>query len=81
MYPAVTLARYMVSSKFWFQSFQNWQSEFLAILCIVLFTVYLRDRGSPQSKPVHAPHAETTGCGGGWLICDWASLRGRSRYM
>jgi hypothetical protein len=50
---------YVTSSRFWFESFQNWQSEFLAIASMVWLAVYLRQRGSPESKPVHAPHAET----------------------
>jgi hypothetical protein len=50
---------YLTSSRFWFESFQNWQSEFLAIASMVWLAVYLRQRWSPESKPVHAPHAET----------------------
>jgi hypothetical protein len=46
-------------SEFWFQSFQNWQSEFLAVGTIVVLTVFLRQRGSAESKPVHAPHRTT----------------------
>ena len=56
-----TLAEYVVSARFWFESFQNWQSEFLAIAAMVWLAVYLRQRWSPESKPVHAPHDET-GC-------------------
>jgi hypothetical protein len=52
-------ADYLVSSRFWFESFQNWQSEFLAIAAMVWLAVYLRQRWSPESKPVHAPHDET----------------------
>ena len=44
--------------QFWFQSFQNWQSEFLAVASLVLLSVVLRQRGSPESKPVAAPHEE-----------------------
>jgi hypothetical protein len=51
--------RYLTTSRFWFESFQNWQSEFLAVAAIVVFTIFLRERGSPESKPVHAPHAMT----------------------
>jgi len=47
---------YVASSRFWFESFQNWQSEFLAIASMVWLAVYLRQRGSPESKPVHASH-------------------------
>ncbi len=51
--------QFATSAHFWFQSFQNWQSEFLAVAAIVLFTVVLRQRGSPESKPVAAPHDQT----------------------
>ena len=50
---------YLSDSRFWFESFQNWQSEFLSVLCIVLFSIYLRQKGSPQSKPVDAPSSQT----------------------
>ena len=46
-------------SEFWFQSFQNWQSEFLAVGSIVLLSVFLRQRGSAESKPVSAAHGST----------------------
>jgi hypothetical protein len=57
--PPETLVEYWTSSQFWFESFQNWQSEFLAVLAIVVLTIFLRQRGSPQSKPVAAPHHVT----------------------
>jgi hypothetical protein len=57
--PEVTVAGYVASSRFWFESFQNWQSEFLSVAAIVLLTVWLRQKGSPESKPVDAPHSET----------------------
>lgn len=50
---------YLVSPRFWFESFQNWQSEFLSIALMVWLAVYLRQRWSPESKPVHAGHGET----------------------
>ncbi len=50
---------FMQSSSFWFQSFQNWQSEFLAVGAIVGLTVVLRQKGSAESKPVAAPMSET----------------------
>lgn len=50
---------YLGTAQFWFESFQNWQSEFLAVAVIVGASVYLRYRGSAESKPVHAPHRET----------------------
>lgn len=53
------LRDFVLSSQFWFESFQNWQSEFLSMFAIVVFTIFLRQRGSPQSKPVAAPHSET----------------------
>jgi hypothetical protein len=54
-----TAGDYIMSSRFWFESFQNWQSEFLSVFAIVILSVYLRQKGSPQSKPVDAPHSET----------------------
>ena len=57
--PAETVGNYITSSRFWFESFQNWQSEFLSVFAIVILSVYLRQKGSPQSKPVDAPHSET----------------------
>jgi hypothetical protein len=54
----VTVPGYMRSSRFWFESFQNWQSEFLATGSVVLLTVWLRQRGSPESKPVDMAHDE-----------------------
>ena len=58
--PAVSLWQYVGGSQFWFESFQNWQSEFLAVALIVWASVYLREKGSAESKPVHTPHAETS---------------------
>ena len=55
----VTMLQYLGTSQFWFESFQNWQSEFLAVAVIVFASVYLRQRGSPESKPVAEPHYET----------------------
>ena len=57
--PPPDLWDYLFSARFWFESFQNWQSEFLSIAAMVWLAVYLRQRGSPESKPVHAPHDET----------------------
>jgi hypothetical protein len=56
---AVSGAEYVGTSRFWFESFQNWQSEFMVVAVLAVATVYLRQRGSPQSKPVAAPHDET----------------------
>lgn len=55
----VSVGEYLQTSRFWFESFQNWQSEFLAIAAMVLFSIHLRQRGSPESKPVDAPHSHT----------------------
>jgi Domain of unknown function (DUF6766) len=57
--PGVSALQYLFRSQFWFESFQNWQSEFLAVGCLVVLSVYLRQRGSSESKPVAAPHAQT----------------------
>jgi hypothetical protein len=57
--PGVTILGYLATSRFWFESFQNWQSEFLAVAVLVGASVYLRERGSPESKPVAEPHYET----------------------
>ena len=54
-----TLVTYLESPRFWFESFQNWQSEFLAIALDGVARGVLRQRWSPESKPVHAPHDET----------------------
>ena len=55
----VSWPTYVTTSDFWNRTLQNWQSEFLAIGSMAIFGVYLRQRGSPESKPVGAPHAET----------------------
>lgn len=55
----LSTARYMTTSKFWFESFQNWQSEFLAVGSIVVLSIFLREKGSPESKPINTPHFET----------------------
>jgi len=55
----VTTLGYMATSRFWFESFQNWQSEFLSVGLMVVLTIFLRHKGSPESKPVDAPHSQT----------------------
>ena len=57
--PTESIQHYLLSSRFWFESFQNWQSEFLSVFAIVILSVFLRQKGSPQSKPVDAPDHET----------------------
>jgi hypothetical protein len=57
--PTIAWTRYLLDPDFWEKSFQNWQSEFLAVGTMAVFTIYLRARGSPESKPVGAPHSDT----------------------
>ncbi|REC45443.1 DUF6766 family protein [Chryseobacterium pennipullorum] len=57
--PTLTALQYIAESRFWFESFQNWQSEFLAVASLVLLSIWLREKGSPESKPVDMPHDET----------------------
>ena len=57
--PPPTAMEHLVDSQFWFESFQNWQSEFLSTAVLVALAVFLRERGSPESKPVGAPHSQT----------------------
>jgi hypothetical protein len=56
---ALSTLAFMTTGQFWFESFQNWQSEFLAIAVLGVLSIWLRERGSPQSKPVAAPHHDT----------------------
>lgn len=55
----LSVVQYFGTSQFWFESFQNWQSEFLAIFAIVVLSIWLREKGSPESKPVGASHSKT----------------------
>lgn len=59
--PRETAIQYLGNSRLWFESFQNWQSEFLSVFAIVVLSIFLREKGSPQSKPVDAPDSETGG--------------------
>ena len=61
--PTVSWLEYLGRPQFWENTFQNWQSEFLAVGTMAVFTIYLRQRGSPESKPVGAPHDETAASG------------------
>lgn len=56
---SLSALQYAGTSRFWFESLQNWQSEFLAIAAMVILSIFLRQRGSPESKPVDSPHSET----------------------
>ncbi|MFI1100675.1 DUF6766 family protein [Streptomyces melanogenes] len=57
--PPVSWGGYLASADFWNRSLQNWQSELLAVAAMAILSVYLRQRGSPESKPVGAPHTST----------------------
>ena len=61
--PTVSWTAYLGRPDFWERTFQNWQSEFLAVGSMAVLTIYLRQRGSPESKPVGAPHEETASSG------------------
>jgi hypothetical protein len=55
----LSIVAFISQPRFWFETFQNWQSEFFSVFSIVFLTIYLRQKGSPESKPVDAPHLET----------------------
>jgi hypothetical protein len=57
----IGLRDYLGGSQFWFESLQNWQSEFLSLFAMAVLSIFLRQRGSPESKPVDAPHSATGG--------------------
>jgi preprotein translocase subunit SecG len=57
--PLESAMQYLSNSRLWFESFQNWQSEFLSVMAIVVLSIFLREKGSPQSKPVDAPNSQT----------------------
>jgi hypothetical protein len=56
---AVSTLEYLASPRFWFESLQNWQSEFLSVAAIVVLSIFLREKDSPESKPLAAPHSQT----------------------
>ena len=57
--PTESAMKYLSNSRFWFESFQNWQSEFLSVFAIVVLSVFLRQKGSAQSKAVDEANSET----------------------
>jgi hypothetical protein len=57
--PPITTLAYIGTAQFWFESMQNWQSEFVSIVAIVAFSIFLRQQGSPQSKPVDEASSAT----------------------
>ena len=56
---SISTLEYLGTSRFWFESFQNWQSEFLSVGVLVVLSIFLRQKGSPESKPVDSPHSKT----------------------
>jgi hypothetical protein len=56
----ISVISFLGTSRFWFESFQNWQSEFLSVGSMVVLTIFLRQKGSPESKPVESPYSETS---------------------
>lgn len=58
---AIGFLQFLGNPQFWFQSLQNWQSEFLGLGSMIVLSIFLRQRGSPESKPVDSPHSETGG--------------------
>ena len=57
--PGVDLSAFPGKSKVWFESFQNWPSEFMSVASLILLSIYLRPKGSPESKKVEVPNDET----------------------
>jgi hypothetical protein len=55
----VSAIQYLATSQFWFECLQNWQSEFVSIGILVVLSIFLRQRGSPESKPVDSPYSST----------------------
>jgi Domain of unknown function (DUF6766) len=55
----IGIMQFVTTAEFWFQSMQNWQSEFLAVAALAFLSIFLRQQGSPESKPVAAPHSKT----------------------
>lgn len=55
----VTTMGYIGTSRFWFESFQNWQSEFFSVGLMIVLSIWLRQKGSSESKAVDSPHGET----------------------
>jgi hypothetical protein len=56
---AISVIEYLATAQFWFESLQNWQSEFFSIAVMIVLSIVLREKGSPESKPVDTPHSMT----------------------
>ncbi|RWF02291.1 DUF6766 family protein [Mesorhizobium sp.] len=54
-----SIGNYLLDAQLWFESFQNWQSEFLSTAVLVVLSIFLRHKGSPESKPAGASNSET----------------------
>lgn len=54
-----TIWQYFGSAQFWYESFQNWQSEFLSVAALIVLSIFLRQRHSPESKPIGQPNSRT----------------------
>ncbi|WP_088360730.1 DUF6766 family protein [Rhodomicrobium vannielii] len=54
-----SLGSYLLNAQMWFESFQNWQSEFMSTAVLVVLSIFLRQKGSPESKPAAAAHSDT----------------------
>jgi hypothetical protein len=61
--PVVSAVGYLATSRFWFESFQNWQREFFSIGVMTVLSIFLRQKGSPESKPLASPHRQTGSAG------------------
>jgi hypothetical protein len=57
--PTISLVEYFASAQFWFESLQNWQSEYLSVAVLIVASIFLREQGSPESKEVAAPNRQT----------------------
>jgi hypothetical protein len=55
----LSISQYFSGPQFWFESMQNWQSEFLSVALLIVLSIYLREKDSPESKPLAAPHSQT----------------------
>jgi len=58
-YPPISRLHFLMNEEFWFESLQNWQSEFLGVLSVILLSIWLREKGSPESKAMGSSNSET----------------------
>ena len=75
----VSILAYLGTARFWFESLQNWQSEFLSIGVLVVLAIFLRQRGSPESKRVDPPHRETGSANGAAVDADPSDQRSKTQ--